>query len=75
MCVLILQFGSDPDWGLYYACHGGQLNVARRMVARGATDINGGLASACSEKHQSLVKYLIQCGATSCECGKSIAEH
>jgi hypothetical protein len=75
MCVLILQFGSDLNWGLYSACSGGQLNVARRMVARGATHINGGLHSACSEKQQSLIKYMIQCGATSCQCGRSIAEH
>jgi hypothetical protein len=67
LCVLMLHLGAAPGHGLYGACLGGHLSIARRMVARGAINFNDGLRHACVAREPHLIKYMIQCGATSCQ--------
>lgn len=72
-----LQQGTELDYnfGLRGACFGGQEKAMMIMLAFGATELNPPLSDACYNRHQRLVAILINLGADSCTCMKSLDEH
>jgi hypothetical protein len=49
--------------GLIGACLGGYEQIVELMIARGASDWDGGLYGACRGGHKELVELMIVCGA------------
>jgi hypothetical protein len=45
---------AETDRGLYGACYGGHIEIARLMITRGATDLNHGLYNACLAGHKEI---------------------
>ena len=43
----------DWNWGLYWACQGGDELLTQFMIDQGANDWNGGFSSACNGGHES----------------------
>ena len=49
--------------GLYGACRGGNLDLIKLMMTKGANDWNGGLYSACQGGHKEIIELMIAKGA------------
>ena len=49
--------------GLYGACEGGHLELAKLMIEKGANDFNSGLYGACEKGHFELVNLMLEKGA------------
>jgi hypothetical protein len=49
----------DWDCGLYGACEAGHIHLVRRAIARGATDFEGGLTSACCYGRYEVAKLML----------------
>ncbi len=45
------------------------------MIEKGANNWNWGLYGACKGGNESIIKLMIEKGATRCDCNKSISEH
>ena len=70
--------------GLYHAGLYGNVETVELLLEHGAIDLNEGLMGAClgqsfkygdDDRYQTIIRMMIDKGATRCICRKSIAEH
>jgi ankyrin repeat protein len=61
------------DYGLASACDNGYIDIAQLMIAKGASNWNGGLYHACSNGHIDIARLMIAKGASNYNSGLSCA--
>ncbi len=75
---LMIEKGAN-NWnrGLYGACLGGHecIGIVKLIIEKGANDWNWGLYHACLGGNESIIKLMIEKGATHCYCNKLINDH
>lgn len=59
---LLLQtpYYKDLDWSLYGACRGGNLDIVKLLISKGAKMFNFGLCGAIERGHKHIVNYLVE---------------
>ncbi len=67
--VKIINMNLDWNYGLYYACFGGYINLVKLIIEKGAYCWNNGLYNACYGGHESIVKLMIEKGANDWNLG------
>lgn len=69
---------SDVNWAFIEACMAGQIETMKFLRAK-VRNFNGAFMATCNDslsiKKEEVLYYLIQWGATECNCGKSPDEH
>lgn len=66
----LLTKGADPSFGLSAAAGCGNVDMARRMIALGARNVDQALSDACGSNRAEVVDVLIHHGAALCTfCG------
>ncbi|MFB5622743.1 MAG: hypothetical protein ACE5RH_01995, partial [Nitrosarchaeum sp.] len=53
----------DWNWGLEGACKGGNIDIVKLMIKKGAYDWDSGLYGACEGRHMNIVELMIKKGA------------
>jgi len=77
----IITMNIELSWGngLCCACEGGNLDIIKLMIEKGAHCWNLGLFRACKAGHKDIVNLMIEKGATRCGhnliCRKTIKQH
>lgn len=73
----ILALGpTDATCALAAACRGGHVEAARFVMASGLPfDMDEAICDACRKNKANMIRFMIECGATECACGKSLEDH
>ena len=54
------EWNANYDCGMVHACEGGNMDIVKLMIEKGANSWNDGLVSACLEGHLEIVKFMIE---------------
>ena len=72
----MISKGAD-DWnmGLYDACQGGHLELAKLMISNGANDWHNGFRGACRADHLELIQLMVSKGISKADIRTLLSEH